>query len=84
MNPDSDSALISVLPNLISGHTLPPFSVAYVKGWRRSVSCLIICEAIKELGIDMADLTTNYKAMALRIHWQSLVVVVCVCETFVN
>ncbi|CAL1167352.1 unnamed protein product [Cladocopium goreaui] len=43
--------------------TLPPFSVAYVKGWRRSVSCLIICEAIKELGIDMADLSTDYKAM---------------------
>ena len=45
-----------------TGDTLPPFSVAYVKGWRRSVSCLIVAEAIRELRIDFSDLTQNYKA----------------------
>lgn len=44
-----------------TGDTLPPFSVAYVKGWRRSVTCLIVAEAIRELRLDFADLTQNYK-----------------------
>ena len=43
------------------GGQLPPFSIAYVKGWRRSVTALIVAEAIRSLSIEMGDLTKNYK-----------------------
>jgi hypothetical protein len=39
---------------------LPPFSVAYIKGWRRSVSALIVAEAVRELGI-YTELRPDYK-----------------------
>ena len=41
---------------------LPPFSVAYVKGWRRSLACLIVLEGIRVLGVDMEELTPAFKA----------------------
>lgn len=37
-------------------------SVAYIKGWRRSVTALIVAEGLRELSIDFAELTGNYKA----------------------
>ena len=42
---------------------MPPFSVAYVKGWRRSLACLIIFEGIRVLGVDMEELTPQFKAV---------------------
>ncbi len=42
---------------------MPPFSVAYVKGWRRSLACLIIFEGIRVLGVDMEELTPAFKAV---------------------
>jgi hypothetical protein len=41
---------------------LTPFSVAFIKGWRRSLACLICCEGIKQLGITLEDLTLEFKA----------------------
>eukprot|EP00435_Cladocopium_sp_Y103_P042401 s1984_g11.t1 len=41
---------------------LPPFSVAYIKGWRRSVSALIVAEAVRELGLE-AELRPDYKVL---------------------
>eukprot|EP00435_Cladocopium_sp_Y103_P058569 s586_g20.t1 len=41
---------------------MPPFSIGFVKGWRRSLSALIICEGVKALGIDIAELTDEFKA----------------------
>ena len=49
---------------------LPPFSVAYIKGWRRSVSALIVAEAVRELGIE-AELRSDYKAW-LACHCSSV------------
>ena len=46
---------------LSGGAALPPFSVAYIKGWRRSLACLICCEDVRALGISFEDLTTNFK-----------------------
>jgi hypothetical protein len=40
---------------------LPPFSVAFVKGWRRSLAMLIICEGIRSIGIDLADVDSVFK-----------------------
>lgn len=40
----------------------PPFTVGYVKGWRRSVTCLIVAEGIRSLGIPLGDLSNDYKA----------------------
>ena len=48
-------------PCLLSG-MLAPFSVAFVKGWRRSLACLICCEGVKSLGIEMDELTPDFKA----------------------
>ena len=31
------------------GDLLPPFSIAYIKGWRRTVAAFICCQAIREL-----------------------------------
>ena len=41
--------------------TLTPFSIGFVKGWRRSLVCLTLLEAIYTLKIDINDLTTNFK-----------------------
>ena len=45
----------------MSGELLGPFSVAYVKGWRRSVTCLIVADAIRVLGINFDSLSSEYK-----------------------
>ena len=47
---------VSPLPGL-----LPPFSVGFIKGWRRSLAALIICEGIRSLGIEIADLTDTFR-----------------------
>lgn len=47
---------------MVGGDLLPPFSIAYVKGWRRSVTALIVAEAIRSLQIDASELTSAYKA----------------------
>ena len=41
---------------LDSGPSLPPFSVAYVKGWRRSTTFLGVLAAIKALEINVEEL----------------------------
>ena len=43
------------------GDLPPPFSVGFVKGWRRSVTCLVVADAIRALDIDFASLTREYK-----------------------
>lgn len=48
---------------------LPPFSVAYVKGWRRSVTCLAVADAIRTLNIDDSVLLPQYKVRFLRAHF---------------
>lgn len=48
--------------NLCPGDLLPPFCVSYIKGWRRSLACLLCCEGIRTLGIDLADVTDVFKA----------------------
>ena len=48
--------------SLCPGDMLPPFSISYIKGWRRSLACLLCCEGIRTLGIDMADVTDAFKA----------------------
>ncbi|CAK9043568.1 FO synthase subunit 1 [Durusdinium trenchii] len=55
------------LPQLVEG-TLPPFSVAFVKGWRRSLSILIVCEGIRSLGIPFEELTPEFKASVRVVH----------------
>ena len=47
---------------------LPPFSIAFVKGWRRSLACLICCEGVKSLGIELDELTSDFKAAACVEH----------------
>lgn len=42
--------------------SLKPFSTAYVKGWRRSVACLIAVEGLKRLAIPMETVSLDYKA----------------------
>lgn len=46
----------------IPGDMLVPFSVGYIKGWRRSISALIAAEGIKALNIDFAEVTNEFKA----------------------
>lgn len=48
-----------------AGDLLPPFSVAYVKGYRRSVTALIVAEAVRCLNI-LDEVSENYKATLLR------------------
>ncbi|CAK9056461.1 Hypothetical protein (Fragment) [Durusdinium trenchii] len=47
-----------------AGDLLPPFSVAYVKGYRRSVTALIVAEAVRCLNI-LDEVSENYKALLL-------------------
>lgn len=37
--------------SLPGGHLLPPFSVGYVKGWKRCVVLLIVLQSIRELNL---------------------------------
>ena len=61
------------------GDTLAPFSVGYIKGWRRSVACLAVAEAIKALDI-LDEVSAQYKAC-----WRpSGGVCVCVFVTFLK
>ena len=50
---------------------LPPFSVAYVKGWRRSVCALIVAEGVRTLDL-LEAVSDDYKAGS---------VAVCVAQT---
>ena len=43
------------------GDCLPPFSVAFVKGWRRTLSCMIACEGIRRLSVPLDQLTEKFK-----------------------
>lgn len=52
----------------LSPGMLPPFSIAFVKGWRRSLACLICCEGVKSLGIELDELTSDFKAAACVEH----------------
>ena len=45
----------------LSGEFLRPFSVAFMKGWRRSVTCLIALEGIRTLQISLDDISDNLK-----------------------
>lgn len=45
-----------------SGDFLRPFSLAFVKGWRRSVTCLIALEGIRSLGIALDEVPKELKA----------------------
>ena len=47
---------------------LAPFSVGFIKGWRRSLAALIICEGIRSLGIELDDLTDQFKACTVELH----------------
>lgn len=75
LHPDADGVALKWLPavchfldreshvSLPSGpQMLRPFSVAFVKGWRRSLAALICCEAIRVLEIPFDELTHNFKA----------------------
>ncbi|CAJ1461739.1 unnamed protein product, partial [Effrenium voratum] len=49
------------LPRLPSaGDALPPFSVAFVKGWRRSVCALIVAEGVRTLDL-LEAVSDDYK-----------------------
>lgn len=49
-------------PTECEGQMLPPFGVAFVKGWRRSLALLISLEGIRQLGIPTDELTSVFKA----------------------
>ena len=42
---------------------IAPFSIAYVKGWRRALACLICCEGVRSLGLSPDELTSDFKAL---------------------
>ena len=48
------------LKDLESG-ILPPWSVGFIKGWRRSLAMLICLEGVRSLGVELAELTDNFK-----------------------
>ena len=47
-----------------SGELLPPFSVAYVKGWRRATAFLACLVATKECEIELGELPNEF-----RVNW---------------
>lgn len=49
-------ALCAVRFGQLPGQLLRPFSIGYVKGWRRSVAALIVMQGFKELDIDLDTL----------------------------
>ena len=58
--------LAEMLLYVASGDILPPFSIAFVKGWRRSLAALICAEGVRALNINVGDLSTKFKDAALR------------------
>ena len=52
---------------LTAGDILPPFCIAYVKGWRRATALLICLVAIKEREMDLNDLPGNFRVDRLVI-----------------
>ncbi|CAK9105978.1 FO synthase subunit 1 [Durusdinium trenchii] len=55
------------LPPLVEG-ILSPFSIGFIKGWRRGLAALIICEGVKSLGIELSELTDSFKASLRVVH----------------
>lgn len=55
--------------NDILGELLAPFSIAYVKGWRRALAALILIEGITCLGIPIEDMVPAFKASHHQIHF---------------
>lgn len=51
------------------GELLAPFSIAYVKGWRRGLAALILIEGIRCLGIPIEDVVPAFKASHNQTHW---------------
>ena len=51
---------------LTGGALLPPFSVGYVKGWKRATMALIVLQAVKEL--ELADQVPHYVKVSCRLH----------------
>lgn len=43
------------------GHLLSPFSIGYVKGWKRSVCLLVVLSIVRKLEIG-ASIPSNIKA----------------------
>ena len=41
---------------------MPPFSCAFVKGWRRSITMLTVAQGIKELDVQFTSLSQRFKA----------------------
>ena len=52
----------------IDPHMLPPFSVGYVKGWRRATSLIAVLAAIKALEIPKDELPKDFLRKAGTIH----------------
>ena len=44
-----------------AGNMMPPFSIGYVKGWRRSTALLAVLCGIKALEIKLDDLPAIFK-----------------------
>ncbi|CAJ1371839.1 unnamed protein product [Effrenium voratum] len=59
--PSAGQALID------AGDALPPFSVAFVKGWRRSVCALIVAEGVRTLDL-LEAVSDDYKASMSTIY----------------
>ncbi|CAK9050867.1 unnamed protein product [Durusdinium trenchii] len=53
--------------SLPGGHLLPPFSVGYVKGWKRCVVLLIVLQSIRELNLQ-DEIAHEIKATFGTIH----------------
>lgn len=55
---------------------IAPFGVAYVKGWRRALACLICCEGVRSLGLELDELTSDFKVGAWNLlnaqHWAAI------------
>jgi hypothetical protein len=46
---------------MAGGHLLSPFSIGYVKGWKRSVCLLVVLAIVRKLEIG-ASIPSNIKA----------------------
>ena len=46
----------------VEGGGLTPFSLGFVKGWRRTLACLTCLEGIYTLNVPVEDLTVDFKA----------------------
>ncbi|CAK9079952.1 FO synthase subunit 1, partial [Durusdinium trenchii] len=66
---DGTQGGLECLPPLEPGsQLLRPFSIGYVKGWRRSVAALIVMQGFKELDIDLDTLPRPIRASFGTIH----------------